>query len=451
MIPKINLFIYKMHIKRIAILLCFLIVSFSASSQEVKVLTLDEAIKLGIENSKALKLSQARIDQAISQYNQVKDSALPTGSMSYVYNHAEIPTSTFKLEKDSEPFHLPSRAEAFIGTFSLQQVIFAGNKLKYAKQSTDLLTKISQLDAEKDREEVIYNIIDAYFNLYKLQQSKNVVKQNLQTVDSQIKQSQRFFDQGIVTKNDVLRFQLQRSNIELTDGDLETNRKIVVYNLDVLLGLPENTDLNVPEIAMGNQQSSSNTAFIDTALNNRQEIKALSLQSQVAETNIKSLGSEILPKVLLGADVYYINPSGKFIPPSNMFIAPITVGATVAWNFDKLWTNKNKIAEAKIQKNQVEINKSLFTDHIKTEVNQNYQNYVNALNKISIIQAAIVQAQENNKILESKYNNNVASVTDKIDADTQLYQSLINIELAKADAGLAYYNLLKSTGTITTK
>ena len=43
----------------------------------------------------------------------------------------------------------------------------------------------------------------------------------------------------------------------------------------------------------------------------------------------------------------------------------------------------------------------------------------------------------------------MASVTDRIDAETLLYQAKINLEIAKADAGLAYYTLLKSTGKIT--
>jgi outer membrane protein len=116
--------------------------------------------------------------------------------------------------------------------------------MKYARQSTDLLTQVARLDVVNDKDQIAYDIINSYYNLYKVLQSKKVVAQNLATVDAQIKQSQRFFEQGLVTKNDVLRFQLQRSNVELNGIDLETNRRIINYNLDVLLGLPESTQLN---------------------------------------------------------------------------------------------------------------------------------------------------------------------------------------------------------------
>jgi outer membrane protein TolC len=73
---------------------------------------------------------------------------------------------------------------------------------------------------------------------------------------------------------------------------------------------------------------------------------------------------------------------------------------------------------------------------------------VDAQDKIKLLQTSIDQAGENNKILESKYQSNVASATDRADAETLLYQAQINLELAKADAGLAYYTLLKSTGKL---
>jgi outer membrane protein TolC len=420
----------------------------TVSAQETKNLSLQEAVDLGIKNSKNLKLSQAKINEAISQYNSTKDLVLPKGSASYTYNHAEIPTNVFKISDASQPFYLPNRADAFIGTVSLQEVIFAGNKFKYAKESTDLLVQSSKLDAEKSKNDIIFNITNAYFNLYKLQQSKKVVEQNLQVIDRQIKQAQRFFEEGIVTKNDVLRFQLHKSNLELSAADLEANRKVVVYNLDIMLGLPENTDVVVNEVSTPGNLSVPVTGYLDSALRNREEIKSLQLHSKAADLNIKSVKSDMLPTVALSGSMYYINPSGEFIPKQDYFLAPISAGATVAWNFDALWLNRNKVQTAQYQKTEIDITKDLVTDNVKTEVFRNYQDYEEALNRIKILETSIAQAQENNKMMESRYTNKVATATEQIDAASLLFQAEINLELAKADAGVAYYTLLKSTGTI---
>lgn len=427
-------------------LLFFSLLTTQAAKAQDKTLTIQEAIKLGIENSKTLKLSQSKIDRAVSQYNQAKDRVLPTGTASLAYNRAQIPANTLDLGGTS--LHLPSSANAYIGTAAVEETIFAGGRLKYAQQSTELLTQVARLDADKDKDQIAYDVINAYYGLYKISQSQKVVDQNIAAVDQQLKQAQRFFEQGLVTKNDILRFQLQKSNIQLSGLDLESNRKIINYNLDVLLGLPETIQLKVVEVNEANHNLAPLSTYIDTALNTRQELRQLDLQNRYAATNIKTVNSQRLPNVGIGANLYYIDASGNPIPQTGSFILPITLGATVSWNFGTLWTNKNKEAEAKIQLDETVINKSVTTDNLKNEINRNYQNYKTAQDKIALLETAIAQATENNKILESKYQSNIASVTDRVDAQTLLYQAEINLELAKADAGLAYYTLLKSTGKL---
>ncbi|MCO5935594.1 TolC family protein [Mucilaginibacter sp. RB4R14] len=429
----------------LAMLLLALLITNPAAAQD-KSLTLEEALKLGIENSKVLKLSQSRIDQAVSQYQQAKDRSLPTGKASFGYNRAQIPAN--KLNFGEETLVLPTSANAYLGTLSLNQIIFAGNKLKYARESTNLLSEVARLDAVNDKDQIAYNIIDSYYTLYKVLQSKKVVDQNLATIDAQIKQSQRFFDQGLVTKNDVLRFQLQRSNIELNGIDLENNRRIINYNMNILLGLPETTQLRIVQIIEADRNALPLTSYLDSAMTNRPEFKQLDLRTQVADLNIKSIKANTTPTLSASGSAYYVGVAANPIPKSGKYITPISIGLTVGWDFGSLWTNKNKVNEAKLQREEVMINRGITLDNVKNEVNQSYQNYKAALDKITLLQTSINQANENNRILESKYKSNISSATDRADAQTLLYQAQINLELAKADAGLAYYTLLKSTGKL---
>jgi outer membrane protein len=432
---------------KLKLLLSILLLPAVLQAQSVKKLTLQEAIDLGVANSKNLKLSQNKIDEAVARLAVVKDNVLPSASASFLYNHAEIPTNTLKIG-GGNPINLPSRADAFVGTAAIQEVIYGGGKYRYAQESTKLLTDVARLDADKNKEEVSYAVINTYFSLFKVMQSKKVVAQNLESIASQLKQAQRFFDQGIVTKNDVLRFQLQQANVSLTDLEIENNRKIINYNLDILLGLPEDTELTIAESDLPLQAVQPLNNYISTAFANRQELQQLDLQNKVADFNIKSIKANTRPTVGVGANLYYINPSGSFIPPSEQFIMPITIGATVSWNVASLWNNKNKVAEAKIQQKEIGLQKDVLTDNLKTELNRNYQNYQLAVKRINVLETSIAQATENDRLLESKYKNNIASATDRIDAETLLYQAKINLELAKADAKLAYYTLLKSTGKI---
>ena len=428
-----------------AMLLLALLITNPVTAQD-RAITLDEALKLGIENSKVLKLSQSRINQAVSQYEQAKDRSLPSASASFGYNRAQIPAN--KLNLGEESLSLPTSANAYLGTLSFNYAIWSGNRLKYARESTTLLTDVARLDAVNDKDQIAYNIINAYYNLYKVLQSKKVVEQNLATVDAQIKQAQRFFEQGIVTQNDVLRFQLQRSNIELNGIDLENNRRIINYNMNILLGLPEGTELSIAQITETDHAAMPLSAYLDTALSSRPELRQLDLRTQVAETNIKSVKANTAPSLSASGSAYYVGVAANPLPKSGNFITPISIGLTLGWDIGTLWNNKNKVTEARLQREEVIINKGITTDNIKNEVNQNYQNYKAALDKITLLQTSINQAQENNRIQENRYRSNIVTATDRADAQTLLYQAQINLELAKADAGLAYYTLLKSTGKL---
>ena len=416
-------------------------------AQQVKKLDLPEAIALGVSNSKNLKLSQNKVEEAVAKLATVKDNALPSANASFLYNHAEIPTNTLSIG-GADPIHLPKRADAFVGTAAVEELIYSGGKLKYAEESTRLLTEVAKLDADKDKEEISYAVINTYYSLFKVLQSKKVVAQNLESIASQLKQAQRFFEQGIVTKNDVLRFQLQQANVSLTEMEIENNRKVINYNLDILLGLDENTEVEISEPDNVFKPADGLSTYLDMAFSNRQELRQLDLQNRVADVNIKSIKANTLPTIGVGANLYYINPSGKFIPPTDQFIMPVTVGANISWNIGSLWTNKNKVSEARVQQKNVTLQKDMVADEVKKEINKNYQDYQLATNKIKVLETSIAQATENDKLLASKYKNNVASAIDRIDAETLLYQAKINLEIAKADAGLAYYTLLKSTGKI---
>jgi outer membrane protein TolC len=245
-----------------------------------------------------------------------------------------------------------------------------------------------------------------------------------------------------------LRFQLEKSNIQLLQIELENNRKMVNYNLNILLGLPENTIVQVQDVVYKLDMNDSPDAYLKQALQDRKEFSSLSYQDKLAEVNIKKVKDERLPTVGVGGNLYYINPTKAVFPKSATYLAPFVVGVNASWDIAGFFKNRNKVTEATLQKQEVAANRELLTDQVKMDVNRDYIQYQQTLEKIRILNDAVVQATENERITESKYRNNLATTTDRIDAQTLLYQSRLNLELAKADATSAYYTLLKTTGHI---
>ncbi len=437
--------------KRKGWIFSFLMIHVFALNAQTKTLTLEEAVQLGVQNSKQLKLSQSEIDQALSKLERTKDAALPSAKVSVGYEHALMLSQTLKIPGDtakSGTIKLPFDNPLYQATLSINEPIFQGNEFKYAKRSANLLIKMSKLDAEKDKDEVVYTIISSYINYYKIKQSQDIVEQDLQDIQSKLDEITKYENQGLATLNDVLRFQLQKSNTQLTQIELENNRKIANYNLNVLLGLPDSTVLRVQEVSYKLDVNNPVDQYLQQALRDRKEFGSIMYQSEIADINIKKIHDEKLPTVSVGGNLYYFNLSKPIIPSSGAFLAPFVIGLNASWDISTLYRNKNRLIEADIEKRQVDISRDMQVDKVKTEVNQSYREYELALEKIKVLQDAVTQSTENEREMESKFHNNLATTTDRIDAQTILYQSRINLGLAKSDATIAYYTLLKSIGHI---
>lgn len=442
-------FIHPLQLLWKSLLLCIGTgIGISGVYAQTRLLTLHQTVEMALSNSNTLKMKRSAVELAINKYNQVKDQSLPTGSVSGTFSHTENIANHIKL--GSLDWILPKRAESYVGNASLNETVFNGFKLKYARQSTLLLSEIAKTNVTLTEDEVIYTAVQMYFDLYKISQSQKIVRQNLTAVDNLIQQSEQFYRHGIVTKNDVLRFKLQRSGIEITASDLEANRKIVCYNMTVLLGLPDNLDLQTDSVLLKEETPFSLEQYLEMAFSKRKELEQNALQSQIHDFSFKSLKSDELPKLSIGAGMGYNHAGSTFIPSNGTFIAPFSLGATVSWDFSTLWMNKNKLSEIQINKKQTLIEKNVWTDRIRTEVNQAYQLYVRALNKVNLLHSSIEEATENDRMQADRYKNNVTTVTDRIDADAKLYQALTDLEIARADASVAWYNLLKVSGKIST-
>jgi outer membrane protein TolC len=352
------------------------------------------------------------------------------------------------LTQPGKPISLNFDFPAYLGTLAISEPIFNGNQFKYARQSADLLLQLSKLDADKDKDDVTYLVISAYINYNKILQNQLINERNMQDVDQKLTEITKYEGQGLATRNDVLRFQLQKSQIELSEIELENNRKDANYDLDIMLGLPDTTQLTVSDFDYKLQEQPVFTDLLTQADANRRELQELAFQDKVADINIKKIQDGKLPTLAATAGMYYINPTGKPIPTDHTVLAPITLGLGVSWNIGSLYTTRNKVAEAAAQKQEILTSKDQANDDIRKDVHKSYLGYLQALDKIRVLQVAVDQAEENDRITESKFQNNLANTTDRIDAQTQLYQSRVNLELAKSDATIAYYTMIKSTGNI---
>ncbi|MFT4153910.1 TolC family protein [Parafilimonas sp.] len=421
-------------------LFCFV----RAGAQESKALTLNEAIELGIKNSKQLKLSQAKIDEAVAATKQATEARLPDASISGSYLRLTKPTIKLKTGSDSSSFSSPTVSQALYGSANVSLPIYAGSKIKYGIESAKYLEQATRLDAEQDKEAVTLNIIAAYINLYKASVSAKVVEENLEQSrlrDSNFASLER---NGLLARNDMLRAQLQTSNFELALVDAQNSIQLATVNMNILLGLPESTKL-VPDPASITTSGQLQTIemYEQSADTGRNDMQALTYRNKAAGAAVKVAKGDYYPSIGLTGGYVAAN-----VPKLLTITNAVTFGVGVKYDIGSLWKTKSKVQQAEARAQQLQINKDMMTDNIHLAINQAYQTYLTDIKKIEVNNKAVIQANENYRISKNKYDNNLLLLTDLLDANVEQLQASLNLEVSKADAALDYYTLQQTAGML---
>lgn len=430
------------------ILAFFSLLTIQLAAQEKKVLTLNEAIDLGIQNSKELKNSQAKIEEATAVLKEAVEKKLPDAKVSGSYlrlNSANFDLKT-KTNNSGSTGETPKVSQAMYGLLNFSLPIYAGGRIRYGIESSAFLEKAAKLDAEADKDEVIQNTIEAFANLFKANTAVRLMKENLQQARQRTKDLSNLEKNGLLARNDLLKAELQSSNVELSLLDAENNRQLANVNMNLLLGLPVATEL-VPDTTGVEKKDDSRVLdeYLQAALSNRKDIAAMDYRKKAAESGVKAGKAELYPGVALTGG--YVAAD---IPHVFSVTNAVNIGVGVSYNISSLWKTKSKVQQAEAKVKQWVITESMMDDKVRLQVNKSYLDLLSNRKKIEVYAKAVEQAQENYRIVKNKFDNSLATTTELLEADLAQLQATLSYTLARADAFVAYNKLLQTAGILST-
>ncbi|WP_107685740.1 TolC family protein [Niastella koreensis] len=417
------------------------------NAQESKRITLQEAIDLSIKNSKQLKLSQAKITEAVAATKEASERRLPDVGVNGTYlrvNHPKLDIKTAAGPTDSNAISPGNINQAFLVMANVSLPVFAGFKVKYGIESAQFLEKAAQLDADNDRQGVILNTIAAYVNLYKAGAAVRLVDSNLAQSRARDTDFSNLEQNGTLARNDLLKAQQETSNLELSLLDAQNNLQLAIVNMNLMLGLPEKAQLLtdsssfVPPTTVKTIEE-----YEQLAAENRHDLKALDYRQKAARSAVKIAKGDYYPSLALTGG-YVAADIPRFLVITNA----LNAGIGVKYSLSSIWKTNSKIAQAKAREVQLQANMAMLDDNIRLSINQAYLNYLSGVKKIEVYHKALDQATENYRINKNKYANNLLTLTDLLDADVAQLQARLNIAFAQADLVLAYQTLLQKAGLL---
>lgn len=417
-------------------------------AQEKKTITLQEAINLGIQNSKQLKNSQAKIEEATAAIKEAEDKRLPDVNSTASYLRLNQPRVNMQTKTNPNGGGTGGTtahpSQAVYGMVNASLPLYSGLRIKNGITAAKYLEQAAKLDADKDKEEVIMNTVEAYNSLYQSKVALDLVKESLEDARQRVKELTRQEQNGLIARNDLLKAQLQASNTELSLLDMEKNWQLATLQMDLLLGLPDNTEIIPDSSSMkAGVELKGVEEYVLLALQNRKDLSALDYRKKAADIGVKIAQGEKYPSLALTGG-YVAADIPKVLTVTNA----INIGVGVQYNISSLWKNKAKVQSAKSREKQLTISQDLLSDAVRLEVNRSYQDYLVSRKKIDVQSVAVDQATENYKVVRNKFTNGLATVADLLDADVAQQQARLNYAFAQSDATVAYNQLLQAAGIL---
>ncbi|MBH1960077.1 MAG: TolC family protein [Flavobacteriia bacterium] len=435
----------KLKNKMTLLVLSLLFSAASAQTTERKMI-LDEVIELALENHTQLKLSRENIQIAKQQTRIAELQKLPSVTASA---NAFYLGDVLLLDKDMSKVATVDMPH-FGNTYSIQasELIFKGGLVKKSIEMTELRTQLAELDHEKDTQNIKFLVTSAYLDLQKIINQKNVYLNNRKLATERLENVKKFYKQGMVTRNEIIRGELFLKNLQQGILVLENNRAALNYQLATAIGI-------APEVLIEPVTSFGNVAetqllqyYLDLAHQNHPVLKSAQTGIDIANKNIEIIKTDKMPTIAAFGGYNMARPVTSSLPAKDLYTNTWQTGVSISYNIDNLYKTKEKEQLGKYQLNQAKDLLMLQQQNLDVQTNAAYLKWQEALQQAQLYKESEELANENYRIIEAKYLNQLALQADMTDATNAKLEAELLYANSEINVQYQYYNLMKTTGTL---
>ena len=432
-------------------LLIFLIaLAFNGlQAQEVHSVSLQEAMKLAKENNKKVLRSQLDITLSEQNIKERKELRLPdvelNGMYSRITNITEFKGNGFLNGKEVTK----AIPEIYEVNSTFKMPIYVGNKINNAIKIANDESEIAKIKSEKTENDIELQVVANYLAIYKMMELQKIFEENIKEEKSRLKEVQSMQKHGTVTKNEVIRAELQLSDRELNALTNSKNIKIALHDLKTLIQIPENEEIAIDTTSNLDEMNGLDPYdfYLNKAMQN-EEMRIASQELKISKTELQLVKGNYLPSVNFFGNYGFYYPNYKFFPPNPYLYTLGQVGIEARFDLSALYKNKTKVAQANTKIEWQKMQTEIVKDEIQDKLFKDHTQYQEILEKFVVVDKALDLAEENYRIVKLKYLNQLVLITEMVDADNALLQAKYNKISTRLDAILKHYELLHTAGML---
>lgn len=430
------------------ITLIIFIISCAVSAQ-TKYYTLSQALESGLQNSKDVKIANSNRMIADSKISEINAQFYPKFLFNAGYTRlSDAPPFEVVVPLSGSPMKLVLQ-EPILNVYNLklsaQQPLFTGFRLSSLKYSAEQNKTALEYEHQKEMNETAYKICCAFWNYYKTKKIKENFENSYKSALKRMEDAENFYAAGFIAKNDLLKYQIQKSNIELKllEADNAYNIARALFNQSIGEKMFSNTEIIAEDIIVVKLDFVLDE-ILNKTISNRFELKAIEQRSASADYNYKAAKSGWLPSVYLSGSIYYSRPNSRIMPARDEFKETWEASIVVQWEI----LNWGQTSAASRQALEMKIQTEILSEQLKEafciEAYQSYLSLIKAIDKVALCELTLKQAEENNNLWIEKFNNQIAASADVIDAENEFVIAKNNLCGAMVEYELAKLKLKKS-------
>ncbi|HTX18548.1 MAG TPA: TolC family protein [Bacteroidota bacterium] len=445
--------------KRSMLIMLAIFVTLPALGQQT--LTLDESKRIALENNARVKNSLLDIDAsrqvrkaALTRYfpsisaggakfeadKNLMEISTPGGNLP-VYN----PSNPMTIFTTTQFAYMPASTMGLLkdGTFgevTAAQPIFAGGRIWNGNRLASLGEDVSEYKNNVTRNDVLLQTEERYWLVVSLTEKEKTLQRYEALLNSLLTQVEDAYKSGVVSRNDLLKVRVKRSEVHLNRSKLENGRVLALMSFCQHLGVPYDSTLRLADTL--NVDGSPQEYYVDheSALKGRSEYRLLDAMVRAEELQTGMKLGEYLPEVAVGVTGLYM----KLDQAGDRRIG--MVFGTVSIPISGWWEASHTLQERSIKEEMAVNTRKESSDLLLLQMQKAYRDLIDAYQQVHLSEEALSQADENLRVNQDSYNNGMSTVSDLLEAEAMQQQSNDHLIEAKADYRKSLVTYLQVTG-----
>lgn len=410
--------------------------TLAAGAQETVKLSLQDALKMALQNNTNILNSELDLKMAKKKIWETTASGLPHGEVKSAYSfYPKVPTlpaTFFDPNAGADEVIELGVKQNIVTDITVSQLIFSGSYF-VGLQAVRVYYGLTTQNKEKARQDVLETVINTYNMIQLAEESKKILAQNLENINKTLYEVSEMNKQGFLEKTDVDQLELTGNTIRNAINQVNSNLEMAYRLMKIQLGMEDSAKIELTDQVESDELLTKSSLLLIAEpfnIDRNVDYQLIQTSEKAAKLQLNLAKTAFLPTIS-----GYYNHTEKLKSPAFDFAPKDLIGINVSL---PLFSSGEKLAV--VSQKRMDLEKAQNTrKYVSSSLLMQASQYQSDLKlKLEKYQNQVKSKQLSDDIYQrtlEKYKQGMASSMDLMTSQNQYltnltdyYQSIFDLE-----------------------